>query len=273
MKLNPENNKNTEEVINDLNTNPSFLKENDFYSTIFKRKSIRSYDLTSLDTIKEISSYLQALEPMYSDIKTEFKIIGPDDVKRRMMRKAPHYIAAFSEIKEGSSTNIGFMLQQMDLFFSANGLGSCWQGIPKPTKEVLESTDLEFVILMPFGKPNEPLHRKSISEFKRKPLKEITDITGTDEILEAARLAPSATNSQLWFFTGDESLIHAYSTKPGILKRAISMRFIPIDMGIAIYHLKVAAEHFGKKTEIVFDEKAKTNPPSGKEYVASLKID
>lgn len=40
-------------------------------------------------------------------------------------------------------------------------------------------------------------------------------------------------------------------------------------MGISLYHLKVAAEHFGKKTEILFDdpgiEKLKEY-----EYVASL---
>nr|WP_243687870.1 nitroreductase family protein [Methanobacterium formicicum] len=29
---------------------------------------------------------------------------------------------------------MGFLLQQMDLFFSAHGLGSCWQGIPQPKK-------------------------------------------------------------------------------------------------------------------------------------------
>jgi nitroreductase len=78
--------------------------------------------------------------------------------------------------KDGYLTNIGFMLRQIDLFLSANGIGSCWQGIPQLNKEILENTDLNFVILMPFEKPNEPLHRTDISQFKRKAPSEITDI-------------------------------------------------------------------------------------------------
>ena len=253
------------------------MEKTEFYSTIFQRKSIRNFNLTPLDddTLTEISDYLHALKPMYSDIKTELKIISSDKVKRRMMKEAPHYLAIFSEVKEGYLTNIGFMLQQADLFLSANGLGSCWQGIPSPTKELLKSSDLEFVIFIAFGKPEDPesLHRTSISEFKRKTRGEITDITGADELLEAARIAPSATNSQPWFFTGNASMIHAYSIKPNFLKALMVKKYIPIDVGIAICHLKIAAEHSGMKTAIVFDKTAKGSVPKGYEYIASLKIE
>ena len=253
------------------------MEKDELYSTIFKRKSIRDFDLTPLDdsTLTEISDHLKSLKSMYNDIKTEFKIISPDDVKRRTMKKAPHYIAVFSEPKEGYLTNVGFMLQQMDLFLSRNGLGSCWQGIPVPTKDLLNSSDLEFVIFIAFGKPRDlkTLHRNSISEFKRKPLREVTDITGADELLEAARLAPSATNSQPWFFTGDKSIIHAYSIKLGLIKSLMVKKYIPIDVGIAIYHLEIAIKHFGKNAEIVFDKVAEKNPPKGKKYIASLKVE
>ncbi len=252
------------------------MEKTGFYSSIFKRKSIRNYNLTPLDdvTLEEISEYLYSLKPMYNNIKIELKIVSPVYVKRRMMKEAPHYIAVFSEVKEGYLTNIGFMLQQVDLFFSTNGIGSCWQGIPAPTKELLKSSNLEFVIFIAFGKPKDPrsLHRSSVSEFKRKSLGEITDIAGADELLEVARIAPSATNSQPWFFTGDKNLIHAYSVAPGFIKR-FTKKYIHIDVGIAIYHLKIASEHFGKKTEILFNKTTSTNAPKGHEYVASLKIE
>lgn len=252
------------------------MEKTGFYSCIFKRKSIRNYDLTPLDdaTLEEISEFLHSLKPMYDDIKTELKIVSPTYVKRRMMKEAPHYIAVFSEVKEGYLTNIGFMLQQADLFFSANGIGSCWQGIPAPTKELLKSSNLEFVIFIAFGKPKDPesLHRTSISEFKRKPLGKITNIAGADKLLEVARIAPSATNSQPWYFNGNKNLIHVYSVEPGFIKR-FTKKYIPIDVGIAICHLQIAAEHFGKKAEITFDKTAKRGIPKGQEYIASLKIE
>jgi nitroreductase len=248
------------------------MEKETLYETIFKRKSIRNYDLTPLDQnmLDNISTQLNNLEPLYEDIKTEFKIIGTDDVKRRMMKKAPYYIAIFSEVKEGYLTNVGFMLQQMDLFLSASGIGTCWQGIPKPKKEELESSNLEFIILIAFGKPNEPVYRTNVSEFKRKPLKEINDFKGSNELLEAVRLAPSATNSQPWFLKGDDNLIHIYAIKPGFVRGLVAKKYIPIDVGIAFYHLKLAGEHFGKKTEIFIDKT--NNNLNGYEYVASMKL-
>ncbi len=251
------------------------MEKTALYETIFKRKSIRKFDLTPLDekTLHNISNHLQTLTPLHAEIKIEFKILSSDLVKRRMMKKAPHYIAVFSEAKEGYLTNVGFMLQQMDLFFSANGLGSCWQGIPTLKKEALHGSNLKFVILMPFGKPQEPesLHRTNISEFKRKSLPEITDIKGADDLLEAARLAPSATNAQPWFFTGDETLIHACYIEPGRVKGFLTKKYPPIDVGISLYHLKLAGEHFGKEVELVFDH-PQQNDLKDHIYVASLRL-
>ena len=251
------------------------MEGNELYAAIFQRKSIRNYDSTALDQnrLEEISEKLRGLEPMFAGVKTEFKIISPDQVKRKGMNKAPHYIAAFSEAKGAYMANVGFMLQQMDLYFSATGLGSCWLGIPKPTKEVVEGSNLEYVILMSFGNSRETLHRTSVSQFKRKPLSEITDIEGADELLEPARLAPSAVNRQNWYFTGDKNLVHAYSLKPSFLRSLVGGRYFPVNVGIAICHLRIASEHFGRRATIVFEEKRETKPPRDLEYVASLEVE
>lgn len=244
------------------------------YDAIFKRRSIRNYDSSALDkeTIKSVSNFLENLNPIYGDIKTEFKIISSGDVNKRMMRQAPYYIAAFSENKEGYLTNIGFIFQQVDLYLSANGIGCCWQGIPKPKGDILKGSKLEYVIVLAFGKPNEALYRENISEFKRKDIHKISDINGLEELLEPARLAPSATNSQPWFFKGDENSIHAYCIKPNFLKALIVKKWNHIDMGIALCHLKLAAEHFGLNSEIIKNKQAEENTPDGYEYIATLKI-
>jgi nitroreductase len=249
------------------------MENNDLYPMIFKRRSIRTYELTPLNekSLQKISDSLHTLQPMCDDIKTEFTIISHNQV-RRARKKAPLYIAAFSEMKAHYLTNIGFMLQQMDLFFSANEIGSCWQGIPRPTKKVKENSNLEFVILMAFGNTKETLHRMNVSDFNRKPLSKITEITDMNELLEAARLAPSSTNCQAWYFTGDETMIHAYVSKPGFLRRLFATTLLQIDVGIALCHLKIAAEHFGKKATISYSPTAQAAPSKGYTYIATLSI-
>jgi nitroreductase len=244
------------------------------YEAIFKRKSIRQYDLTPLDghSLAEIMAHTAAIKPQYDGIKIETTLLSQKDVKGLFLAKAPHYLAVFSESKDGYLTNAGFMLQQMDLYFSANGLGSCWQGVAKPTKEILNRSKLEFVILLAFGKPKEKLHRESVSEFQRKPLGEITDVKAADELLEPARLAPSAMNRQQWFFTGNAGTLHAYRAKSSFLTAFMFDRMSKVSMGIAICHVWLAAKHLGKEVEFISDKEAQNNPPSGHEYVITIKI-
>jgi nitroreductase len=116
------------------------------------------------------------------------------------------------------------------------------------------------------------LHRESVSEFKRKPLGEITDVKGADELLEPARLAPSAMNRQQWFFTGSAGTIHVYRVKSSILTAFVFDRTSKVSMGIAVCHVWIAAKHLGKEVEFVFDKEAQNNPPPGHEYVITIKI-
>ena len=251
------------------------MNEMYLYDAIFKRKSIRNYDSTPLDSnrLEEISEKLKSLKPLIEGIKTEFKVLSSNQVTRKLRNNAPHFIAAFSEEKGAYKVNVGFMLQQMDLYFFASGLGSCWLGIPQPTKEVTDSSNLKFIILMSFGNPKEPLYRTSTSEFKRQSISEITNIEGANELLEPVRLAPSAVNLQNWYFTGDKNTIHAYSAKSNFLRSAVGGSYYPVNMGIALYHLQLAAEHNGWKTNFVFDSSRDKNPPKNLEYTATLEIE
>ncbi len=251
------------------------MNEDNLYEAIFKRKSIRNYDPVPIDQnlLKQTSDKLESLKPILTEIKTEFKIISPNQVTRKLKNNAPYYIAAFSEAKDSYKVNIGYMLQQMDLYFSAIGLGSCWLGLPQPTKEVMESSNLQFIILMSFGNSKETLYRTSVAEFKRQSLSGITDIENSDELLEPVRLAPSAVNLQNWYFTGNKNSIHAYSAKSSFLRNIVGGSYYPVNMGIALLHLQLAAEHFSGKSKFVFDKSKDKNPPKNLEYVATLEIE
>lgn len=249
------------------------MNPEDQYRALFRRKSVRSYDPSTLtpETLQEIEDELDKLIPLYPDIETEFRVVPGDQIKTRMMKRSPHYLLAFSEKKEGHRVNVGFMLQQMDLYLSSRGIGTCWQGIPQPKKEALATSSLDYQILLTMGKPQEALHRE-VQEFKRKSLTEITDIPGVEDLLEPVRLAPSSTNSQPWYITGTPELMHFYCRQPGRLKSLLVGRFNEFDMGIALYHLKLAAEHSGKKVEFLKDELASQHGPDGYFYQTSVRI-
>lgn len=245
------------------------MDKEQLYQTIFKRKSVRKFQPGALDeeTMSKIEANLATLRPLFPDIRTELRILTPDQTKGMGKAGAPHFLAIYSEEKGEYEANAGFLLQQMDLFLSSQGLGTCYQGIAKASKEMSRVDGLSYIIMLAFGRPAEPVHRDSVSEFKREPLANISDAKVADDILEPARLAPSAVNHQRWYFTGDSRIINVYTAK-GILGNG----FNRIDAGIAVCHIWLAAEHLGKRTEAIKDPQAEKNAPSGRSYVASLKI-
>ena len=155
-------------------------KEANFMTEIIhKRKSIRKYDHTPLDdaALSKVREQIANVKPLYPNIRYSIEITSK--TKGMFGIAAPHYLVFRSDENEGYFENIGFIGQQMDLFFSESGIGSCWLGMAKPEKKGAQP----LVICMAFGKPSEPLHRE-LSDFKRKSLSEISE--GEDERLEAA---------------------------------------------------------------------------------------
>lgn len=248
------------------------LEKQTFYDVIFKRKSVRKFEqqCLSMDTLNEIEAHLKNLAYLFPEIDVEIKIVSPNDINGLILVKAPYYLAIFSEIKEGYLENAGFMLQQMDLYFSANGIGSCWQGWPKPTIELRNNRNLEFVIAMAFGIPKNEMYRSSINEFKRKPLDKIRNGSGFDEIINAARLAPSP--SQPWFFDVKGQKVHLYCSKTKGLWASSFEKIKKIEMGVAICHLWVATKHFNRKIEFCADNSVKSQILSGFNYTITATI-
>jgi hypothetical protein len=210
------------------------------------RKSIRKYDPAKLDaaTIEKVRTQIDTVSALYPDIRYSIEIV--DKTRRSFGINAPHYLLFGSEEKDGAYENIGFIGQQMDLFFSGAGLGSCWAGMAKPEEK--EASALPFVICIAFGKPAEPLHR-DISQFDRKPLSVISE--GDDERLNAARLAPSGVRAQNWYFVAESGKIHCYRKKPTPLLGLVMNKLGCIDMGIALCHIMTESSsfHFSKEPD------------------------
>ena len=199
------------------------------HEMIYHRKSCRSFTGVPVDsaTIETIKAF--PLKPLYPEIKVHWDIVPRNQVKCICPWTTPQLITIYSEEAEGYPENIGFLFQQMDLYLQTLGLGVCWLGMgrmhPKTAPQV---EGMKFVIMMAFGHPKGDQLRHDLKSFKRKSMEQITDQAYPR--LEPARLAPSAVNSQPWYFTHEGNTVHVYCNKKGSR----------LDAGIALAHLYVA---------------------------------
>jgi nitroreductase len=237
----------------------------ELYDYISKRKSVRKYtdEPLGIKAVSEILEFAGKAEPLHKEIKTQIKVVSKDEVNVFLPVRSPHYLMMTSEPREGYLENAGFLLQQIDLFLSSKGYGSCYVGMALPTKETRRMSELEYVIVLAFGKPAEPLHRTERSEFKRKPLPEIANLSelmedidsfdAVTDIMDSVRLAPSATNGQPWFMVPDAGKLDFYCEKPGLIKSIGYKKMNKIDMGIALCHCSLAASHAGISSKFTFE--------------------
>lgn len=248
------------------------MTNSQLYETIFKRKSIRKYEMAALpdETITAIKQFASTVKSIDNTIKYEFMYLATEDVKNLLPIKAPHYICLYSEKKDNYLMNAGFLLQQMDLFFSTNNLASCWLGMAKPTKQVPQQRNgMEFVIMLAFGNSKEQIHRADTTGFTRKDMSLISKIDGAEELLKPVRLAPSAVNKQPWFFAGSLEEIEVSREKLNLLKAPLYGKLNQIDVGIALCHLWLSLDHQGKTATFDFN---KIPAPSGYEFMVKVKV-
>ena len=223
---------------------------------IYRRKSCRQFTGKPVDAemIEKILSF--ELKPLYPEIKVRMDIVSRDKVKCICPWTTPQLITIYSEESEGFLENIGFLFQQMDLYLQTLGLGVCWLGLGRMNPKTTTAVEgMKFVIMLAFGHPNGDQLRRDLKGFKRKSMEQITD--KPDPRLEPARLAPSAVNSQPWYFTHEGGTIHVHCSRKGS----------PLDAGIALAHLYVAnGESFR------FFEAANVETVPGYGYIGSVTL-
>ena len=208
--------------------------------TIYKRQSIRNYNNKKLSDkcISSIRDFIDNSKVLNPNIKWSYDIVGVKNIKTVMPWKSPYYLIIYSQEKENYYENIGFIFQQVELYLQSNGIGCCWIGMGSPKNYTNKYEDQKFIITISFGKSDNDIYR-DIDEFNRKRLDEISD--KYDERLDVARLAPSAINSQPWYFThnGDDSY-NIYRKKHNLIKRRLLEKWNQIDIGIALAHLYIS---------------------------------
>ncbi|MDR0604215.1 MAG: nitroreductase family protein [Bacteroidales bacterium] len=227
---------------------------------IQQRRSVRTYTGESLsqEHVERIEKYISQLQSPFG-VKARIQLIhtnanDPQPIKLGTygwVSGAKDYLALIYEEGTLAETGAACIFEQLILYCTELGLGTCWLGGSFNRKDfkrqIKLQSDEKLRIVSPVGYPGNK--KRFIESFvvkadknhhTRKPFEAnffykdfSVPLTKQDAAiyslpLEMVRLAPSANNTQPWRILFDDGLTHFY--------RTFSFGFSAIDIGIALCH-------------------------------------
>ncbi len=243
------------------------------YEAIFVRKSVRQFQempLTEEDK-QAIQEYIGMLLPLYG--KENWEIVVSENssgVEGKFKVEAPAYVVFLSDTAEPEDYyNAGYLLENLLLYLQTRNIGSCYQGgVQWIEREGIDGY-VRMVAAIGYGVDSICRERKA---FKRKPLRKLVTVREdydeeVAQMLEAARLAPSALNTQPWHFVVYHNRIHFF-IKNG--KEQFPMHLV--DMGICMAHMALAAEEAWIDVDFAYLESVAEKKVRKYQYVSTMMI-
>ena len=218
-------------------------------NAVYRRKSVRKYSETKL-TVEELDAvkkYLNKVQPLCADIKVEYEIVPCSSTNCKF--NAEYCLIVYSQQSNLWLANVGYLLEQWDLYLSSLNIGVCWYGMGKVDE--VDRNGLTYAIMLSFGKCDESEFRSRTDELNRKKADEIWQTASNSQsdykLAETARLAPSAVNSQPWKVVQDGNTLKVYREKSKIpvLANALFKHWNKVDIGIFLCFVDVALESEG----------------------------
>ena len=233
------------------------------YAPIFTRKSVRKYAETPLSPAQ--------LSLVKAEIAKAVPLLPGEKYKLELGEAREGWrVYGYCENTPLSNANLGFLLQQLDLALHLEGLGRLWFGMGREPRGSNPPKGLSYGMALKVGIAAEPIARDSTDEFTRRPINEVINEDDLFTLFGAVRLAPSARNSQPWYFTGEEGVIQVWRKQPKLMDKLLIDRMNWIDMGIALCHAVLALENAGKAFAV--EVAPPTQGLDGNDYLLTLDI-
>jgi len=236
-----------------------------WYQAIFARRSRRSFidRLPEEEKLERLEKVCREFRP-FAGVRAEFLRNSPEKVFKGIIggygkiTGAPYYVAFIGSSESPNvEEGIGYIGEGVILEATALGLGTCWvSGFfrPEAVKEHIVLADHERVFAVtPIGYTEkgfslkEKFYSGAAGSLKKKPLEEIVEGTALvpwqAQALEAARIAPSASNRQPWRFVVGEKSISVRVASPKDSDRYPKR----LDCGIAMLHIELGTMAAGAK--------------------------
>jgi nitroreductase len=256
-------------------------------TTIHDRVSVRTYQARKPDQAarKDLGDFMRALTrgPFGNPLRFQFVEVADGDLgglkelgTYGMIRGAHLYIAGAVKRGDKDMEDFGYCMESVLLKATELGLGTVWlagflnrsafgekialgedEALPavspvgyaaenRPLREKLirgvlrASSRRDFDALFFEGRPGNPVNKPALGPYL--------------EVLEAVRLAPSASNKQPWRIVKEtgSNTFHLYLSEDEAYNRSIrNIRVQNLDMGIALCHFDLASRDLGLKGEWV----------------------
>lgn len=283
----------------ELHMNKYFNKP--VFEIVKSRRSVRSYSKEELtgETKQKLIKYINNLKGPYSN-KVRLELIDNSDILEKadgkigtygIIKGAQHFIVAIMEQNENSLEQLGYILEELILYATSLGLGTCWMGGTFRRSDFAKLVDLRdgeiLPIVVPVGYAKEQgsivdrFMRYAAKSDQRKPWNELffNDNFGIElkmnnddkyfEALEAVRLAPSASNKQPWRILKNKEGYHFYLSSNKGYAEGLGFDIQRIDMGIAMCHFEMILREKGIKGEWSYNEKIRDINTNNLTYIMS----
>ena len=215
---------------------------------IVARRSVRTYTGEPLreSVYDGLTAFIAALKPLHDDIPVDIELCDREDFDKDFARsylcRAHNFVVLRSATNaRGYLQNVGFIGEQLILWLTHVGLGTCWCGLVKPNRPPARG-ELPYVITIQFGRPDNAPFRRLPEEAPRKKLHEVVlnKISCPEflPLLDAGRLAPSALNLQPVRYYSDQDALYICRTSPPFSNQALD-KMQQIDVGAAMANMFV----------------------------------
>lgn len=267
------------------------------FETIKKRKSIRTYsdEIVQNDLIEKITNFIDTNDTGPFNTKLKYQIIDKNSSKAKLgtygfISGAKKYLVFYAEKKNYNWLDIGFIIEDILLYCTSLGIGTCWIGgtfnRSNLSKQIFEDENYFIPIITPLGieKKSRTFRDKIIrgaskgdSRFNIEKIlinnkkEKYLNSEKYLKLLEMIRLAPSASNKQPWRIEIEENKFNFYLQRTkGYSKIIPEIDLQKIDIGISLCHFYKAVEEMNIPVLRWLDNEKKQN---GMEYQISLEVD
>lgn len=235
------------------------------------RLSVRTYQHQSveMEVKAKIAKYIETLETPFGSRFT-FKLIESSEPVNGaklgtygIIKGATDFIGVTVKKGESAELSVGYAFEQLILYMTSLGLGTCWMGGTFRRSEFAKAMEVKeddlFPAISPFGYSaqkrslSDSLVRYIAKGNQRKSWEELffdgdfgkslsrLDVGAYELPLEMVRLGPSASNKQPWRIVRQGSSFHFYLAKTPGYGGALGYDIQQVDMGIAACHFQLMA--------------------------------